>query len=162
MNISIRTFSPDDRKTIESFITELRRFIMDLDPIHRVRMEPGYIEHEYHSFLEALEKFEGACFIAEVDATPVGFIFGLIAKQSAENLLEVIPTRLGVVKDLYVASEYRNNNLGTLLIEKLQEYFKEKNCDSVWVDVFATNTHALNFYEKHEFITREIGMLKTL
>jgi ribosomal protein S18 acetylase RimI-like enzyme len=162
MNITLREYHEGDAELVKGFIQSLHHYVMTLDPIKRIRMENGFVENEFSNFISDLKNYEGKCFIAECDGKEVGFIFGLISKQSQENLLEVIPTRLGVIKDLYIEDEYRSKNIGTQLMQTMELYFIEKGCDSIWINVFAPNIHAHEFYKNHGYSDREIGLLKKL
>lgn len=162
MNITIREYQDSDAKIIRQFIGELQDFVVTLDPIKRIHRKEGCVENTFESFVENLKDFEGKCFIAEVAEKPIGFIYGLIAKQSEENLLEVAPTRLGVVKELFVQEEFRKQNIGQQLLSALEDYFRKSGCDSIWIEVFAPNLVAHNFYKTHGYADREIGMLKMI
>lgn len=55
------------------------------------------------------------------------------------------------VNTLYVDSNYRNQNLGKLLIEIAKEKARTFQCDSIVLHVFEDNINALMFYQKIGF-----------
>lgn len=160
MKITVRPYTANDKQLLISFIESLHTYLVAMDSMHRLRIEPGYGEQKVNNLLAAFEKYEGVCFFAEAEGKAIGFVAGLIAKQSEENLLEVVPTRLGVVKELFVIEEFRNQQVGERLLEKIERYFKEKGCDSVWLEVFGDNHKAQNFYKSHGYQNRMLQMLK--
>ncbi len=48
--------------------------------------------------------------------------------QTREELLELVPYKRGVVLELVVENGYRGKGIGTLLMEKIESYFKQKGC----------------------------------
>ena len=56
----------------------------------------------------------------------------------------------------------RNNGVGTALLEKMEEYFKNNGCEYVFISVFAYNEKALSFYDKHNYHARMIDNIKKL
>lgn len=151
-----------DRATIISLMEELQDHVVKLDPIKRIRRLPGYGEDTYSGMMEYIRENEGTCIIAESAGEVVGFISGLIAKQSEDNLLSVVPTRLGVVKELYVRPQFRKQKVGKALMEQMEDYFQKCGCDSIWINLFAPNEKAHEFYKSHGYSDREIGMLKKI
>ncbi|MBI4008700.1 GNAT family N-acetyltransferase [Candidatus Roizmanbacteria bacterium] len=147
MNLLLRNYHPKDKEKVISLIESMQKYAASLDPIKRVRCMPGYGKHTYKEMEESFIKNNGKCFVAELDSHIVGYIWGLIAKQTPQNLLSVIPSKYGVIKDFFVDEKYRNRQIGSLLIKKLESYFKESSCDSVFLQVFAPNKNAYEFYK---------------
>jgi GNAT superfamily N-acetyltransferase len=160
--IHLREYQESDQTKLISLIEKLQEHVASLDPIERVRKMPGYGQNTFNNATEFVKSRQGKIFVAEHDNKIVGYITGFINKQSQENLLEVIPTQLGIVVDLFVVDTHRSKSIGTLLMERMQEYFKQQGCDSVWVTVFVPNLLAHSFYKKLGFIDRELGMLKKI
>ncbi len=52
--------------------------------------------------------------------------------------------------------------MGTLLINKMEDYFKEMGCEYIFVDVFAYNKNAINFYSKKGYHARMHNYLKKI
>ena len=47
-------------------------------------------------------------------------------------------------------------------MEKIENYFKSINCEYVYIDVFAYNDAAINFYRKQGYHTRMLVDIKKL
>lgn len=56
--------------------------------------------------------------------------------------------RRGLVYHLAVAEKYRNQGVGTLLMEELEKRFQEKGCIRIYLLVTRENREATEFYEK--------------
>lgn len=160
--IIINEYRDDDYSFLEECIEELQKYIVSIDPIKRVSIKEGYKEFYTKKLLKNIEELNGKIFIANKGDKKVGFVAGFIQEQTEENLLELIPTKLGYVADIYVKEECRGEKIGKLLLNKIEQYFKEQNCDSIWIQVVAYNESAHNMYLKGGYSDREIGMLKKI
>ncbi|KAI4443525.1 GNAT family N-acetyltransferase [Schaedlerella arabinosiphila] len=61
---------------------------------------------------------------------------------------------------LHVSEEYRNMEIGTELIRKIESIAKEKGIDGVYLHAEATNNGACKFYEKMGFKRERIQFVK--
>lgn len=160
--ITIKQFEPEDKKTLFILIEELQDYLMQIDPMKRLRRLPGYGKKYIINLLKKIEQEEGIIFIANVADVPAGFIAGIIEEQNKDNLLECMPTKPGRVLELIVSKKQRGKNIGSLLMKKIEEYFQQKNCDVARVEVFEPNKLAHNFYKKLKYSDRVIDMIKKL
>lgn len=71
------------------------------------------------------------------------------------NLLYTVSTALGsrvaILEDMVVLDEYRNKNIGTLLINYAKEFAKEKSCKRITLLTDSNNTNAHEFYKRNGF-----------
>lgn len=159
--ITIRNYIESDRPIIQKFIEESQDYVVGLDPMKRLRREPEYGESYTNDFLDFVNKNKGVIFMAMDGDKPIGMAGGAYKEQSKENLLELIPTKVGTLSELYIIPDYRGKGVGKMLVEKFEEYLKESGCDSIWLTVVDCNP-AHQFYKKMGFVDREIGMLKNI
>ena len=68
----------------------------------------------------------------------------------------------GKISELIVTSKIRGKGVGQALIEKMEQYFKSKDCEYVLVDVFAYNENAIKFYDKKGYHPRMITNIKRI
>lgn len=162
MIITFREYKNEDRALLLEFIRNLGDFVKSIDPLKRIQNNSGFFELDLNDTLEKIEKYQGKIYFAESKKKISGYIAGVIWEQSEKNKLEIGQHKLGEVIDLIVKEELRGQGVGTALLKKMENYFKEKDCDSMWVSVFAPNENAHNLYKKFGFINREIGMLKQI
>ena len=151
MDVEIREYQDKDKELLKSLIEKLMDCVVTTDPIKRIRRMKRFGEVNMKRLLKKIDNNGGNIFFAEVDGKVVGYVAGFISKQSKENLLEVIPTKLGIIDDLYVDDNYRGKQIGTTLMGKIEEYFKSIDCDSIWIEVFAPNKKAHDYYKKLEY-----------
>lgn len=67
-----------------------------------------------------------------------------------------------LIDGLYVDTEYRNNGIATMLIEKSLNIIKDTNVDFVDINVMSTNRVAINLYKSFGFNEFKIGFRKNL
>jgi ribosomal protein S18 acetylase RimI-like enzyme len=87
---------------------------------------------------------------------------GTIPPQTKEDLLEGIPSKDGIVLELVVEADYRKKGVGTMLMNKLEEYFRQNKCDASRVGVFLPNIKARRLYKKLGYRDRDVYMIKKL
>lgn len=158
--VSIKKYSAEDKKILVQLIEELQDYLVLIDPLKRLQRLSLYGENYIEDLLEKIEEKNGAIFISSVKDIPVGFIAGTINIQDQDNLLECIPTKSGRVLELIVSEKHRGKKIGSLLMQKLEEYFQHQNCDIVRVEVFEPNEPAHGFYKKFGYTDRVIDMVK--
>ncbi|MFA7301430.1 MAG: GNAT family N-acetyltransferase [Candidatus Shapirobacteria bacterium] len=161
MNITIREYQENDKERIKLWIEQLHDYLVKLDPDYRLRRLPEYGQVFTDELFDFIEDGNGKIFIAMDDDLPIGFSAGAIDKQSNKNLLEVVPSTLGVISDVFVNENYRGQGIGKQLLNKLEDYLKSIGCDSLWLNVVSFNP-AHQVYSKLGFHDREIGMFKKI
>lgn len=162
MNITFREYKEEDKNTLLQLSKKLGEHGKSMDPIQRIKNFPGFAELDLEDNLENVSKYQGKIWLAEDAGKAIGYIVGVIWEQSEKNKLEIGPHVLGEVIDLYVDEGHRNQGLGTKMLSRVEEYFKEKGCDSMWISHFGPNEIAHKTYEKFGFVTRQVGMLKNI
>lgn len=158
--ISIKQFESKDKETLFSLIEELQDYLVQIDPLKRLRRLSGYGEKYANKLFAKIKKGNGIIFIAYVENIPLGFIAGVVEKQDDVDLMECIPTKSGRVLELIVSKKQRGKNIGSLLMEKIEEYFQQQGCDVARVEVFEPNNLASQFYKKLGYNGRVIDMIK--
>lgn len=163
MDIQIRESRDEDLVFIKSCYEKLHDFAVSIDPIKRIRKMPGYVEVYFAKFLKNIKNNEGVIYIVEVDGKAVGYVAGFVAdKQSEENLLEVVPSQLGIISNIYLDPEYREKKIGPQLMKTIEAYLISKNCDAIWVDTNGFNERAIRLYKSAGFSEREVGLMKKI
>ena len=87
---------------------------------------------------------------------------GIITEYNEYDYLDYKCPKRGEIIELIVTKKTRSKGLGKLLIEKIEEYFKSKDCEYVIVDIFAYNDNAMNFYFKNNYHPRMVTCIKKI
>lgn len=162
MKIELIEYSEKNRKDLIRCIDGLQKHVIEIDPLHRETASPGYAETYTVSLLKAVQEKEGKIYFAEVDGKIAGVIAGTIQQEAYGGTMEVIPAKSAWVRELYVDQVYRGKGIGTFLMNKIEEYFKDKGCTIILLNIFAPNIESHNFYKVKGYVDRGITMLKEL
>jgi len=162
MNIETREYVDDDYPELQKCVDNLQKHIVDVDPLRRQIAPPGYSQAYTDKLLKAVSEKEGKIYFAVCDNKIAGVITGSISPESPGGTLEVIPTKTGWVRELYVYPEYRKKGIGTVLMSVLENYFKVKDCKVILLNIFAPNKESHDFYVLKGYADRDITMIKEL
>lgn len=92
----------------------------------------------------------------------IGLIMGTIPPYEEYDYLDYKCPKRGIITELIVTFKIRSKGVRQTLMEKIEEYFKFNNCEYVFVDVFAYNEKAINFYNKKRYHPRMYTNIKRL
>lgn len=162
MNVTIRPYQPDDRRTIVRLYDDFQDFLVAMDPIKRLRRLPGYGMIAFQKSLRDIEKKNGVMCVAMKENRIIGFVVGVIIKQKAIERYECIPTITGRVTELFVQESQRGKNVGSLLMQNIEHYFKANDCNVIRIEVFEPNAGAHSFYQSHGYTDRLRDIIKQI
>jgi len=161
--IDIRPHHSTDQSALLQLMAELQEHLSAMDPLKRIRNIEDfdgakYIDH----LLEKVRHDKGEIFVAEEQDKLLGFIAGTIPNEDPDDALDHYPAKEGNIIELVVSQKHRGQGAGRALMEKMETYFREKNCEYIRVGCFAPNTGTHVFYEKCSYTDRYTEMLKKL
>ncbi len=152
----------DDAVALIEFLEALQDYLVAIDPLERLRRLPQYGPTYFPTLLQKISEKQGKIFIAKRGNIPVGMIAGIIEDTSEEEELEMIPTKCGVILELFVDEGYRGEKIGFSLMHAIEKYFQDEKCTLISIEVFVPNKIAHNFYQKLGYQDRNITVVKTL
>jgi len=100
----------------------------------------------------------GEIFVAETEGKIVGFISLNIVNKNDELITKRVDTVY--ISDMVVLPEYRNRGIGKKLLDKAEEFTKERKIKYIKLIVFADNEVVKKLYEEKGFSSYEVTMLK--
>jgi ribosomal protein S18 acetylase RimI-like enzyme len=160
MKVKIREYQESDRAVFVKLMEQLMDYIASIDDLKRIRRMPEFGESFTQRMLKNVAENNGIIYVAELDSELVGVVVGTIPDQTKEDLLEHVPSKFGEVLEIVVKAGYRGRGVGTMLMNKLEEYFKENNCNILGVGVLAPNKDAHRLYGKLGYEDRSFYMTK--
>jgi ribosomal protein S18 acetylase RimI-like enzyme len=107
-----------------------------------------------------IEETESNIFVAEIDKLLTGFIVILIS--STANFPLLVPRKFAVIDNIGVHPNFRNQGVGTALIETAQAWAKNKGAENIELNVYLFNTNAIYLYQKLGFKTIIYKMCKSM
>lgn len=149
-------------ENVKDLLVELEEYIISIDKDELDTLHPEYRDKMALLDLEELKQNNGKCFLARENNNIIGLIMGCEYKYDEYDYLDYKCPKAGEITELIVSKKTRNKGVGTLLIEKMENYFKSIGMEYVKMEVFAYNDKAINFYEKKGYHTRGLIDIKKL
>lgn len=160
--MNIREYTTEDKEKLIAVLYRFQEYLVELDSLKRIQCQPGFGEVYVGDLLEKVGKNSGKILIVEEDSRIIGFASGYIEEISEQERLGYIPIISGYIPDVYLDPEYRGSGIGKQLMEKMEQYFKEKNCNLVSFRVLQSNEGAHEFYKTLGYADREYIMEKMI
>lgn len=145
---------------VRNLLVELEEYIVSIDEDNLDTVGKDYREKMALYDLEEIKENNGKVFLAISDNKVLGLIMGIERKYSEEDYLDYKCPKAGEITELIVTPKERSSGVGRTLINKMEEYLKSIGCEYIFVDVFAYNYKAINFYAKDGYHTRMTTMIK--
>ncbi len=111
------------------------------------------------SITKTLKDKSSIILIVEENGKLVGTVSGWVTEIKSDLFNDT--TKFGYLQYLFVLPKYRNKGLSSKLKNKLFDWFKEKGCNFIRLDVASTNP-AIKAYEKWGFEVDSLKMIKQL
>ncbi len=145
---------------VKDLLIELQEYISKLDKEKYNILTPKFRNKYFLHLMEEVKENNGIIYIVVEEERVVGLVAGYILKE--ENTYDFKSPKRGFVKDLIITKDKRSLGYGKLLLQKIENYFKEVGCSAVRLDVFGYNENALNFYYKENYFKRVVEMQKNI
>lgn len=163
MEITIRQYEERDRVALEKMIEDLQDHEAGVDPLQLIVKKEGFGRVYVDWLNERVAKEDGIIYIAASEGNVIGMVSPTIQHYAKHEVLgRSSGNPYGYVTDLFVASEFRGQDIGTQLMNKAEEYFKSKGCDYATVGVLAPNQGTWDFYKKIGYDERYIDFIKKI
>lgn len=162
MNYQIKDYQEKYRDQVIKHFENFQDYLIAMDPDKRLRRMPGYGKNVLNSELEDIKEKGGIFYVAVEDEKVFGFVVGMFIKLSKQDLQGTYPAIMGRIEELYVDPNFREQGIGTKLMDKIEEYFKQKGCQYIWVEVFKPNIRTHELYQRLGYEDRDIEMIKKL
>ncbi|WP_117235421.1 GNAT family N-acetyltransferase [Vibrio maerlii] len=79
-------------------------------------------------------------------------LFGFVTGHFCELVSTVSkPVQMGSIDELYITPDQRRNGLAMKLVSRLEQTFEEYGVQQVFVEVWAFNQSAIEFYQSNQF-----------
>lgn len=147
-------------ENVRDLLVELEEYIVSIDEDNLDQVGKDYREKLAIIDLEEVKDNNGKCFLAIQDSEVIGLIMGIERTYEETDYLDYKCPKSGEITELIVTKKVRARGVGKELMNKMEEYFKNIGCEYIFVDVFGYNINGINFYEKNDYHTRMLSMVK--
>ncbi len=141
--MKIREAKIFDAVIVKELYNELREYELSLlkDEIKKIQ-----INWERKKDIKSIRKFLRSknikIFVAEDCEKTVGFIIGEVSKG--------VKYKEGSF-DIFVKPDFRGKGIGKNLMKEMTDWFKNKSCKSIRLNVYSSNKEAKEFYKNLNF-----------
>ena len=160
--MEITELKPKYASQAKDLLVELQKYIIKMDEFFLNIIGENFREQYYKKLVSKTKRNSGKIYIAKSGEKVVGLIAGYIEKYSKSDAIDYACPKKGIIAELIVTMQQQKNGVGQKLMDKMQQYFLEENCEYVSLEVFAYNQNAKRFYEKNGFCERCVIMAKKI
>ena len=162
MEYEIKPYEEKYAEKVARLGEEFMDFLIPLDFESRLRRTPEYGKFSLERKVKRLGP-QTAFYVALVRTEPVGFVFGAMdPTPPPQAWYGMHPYTQGTGEELYVKPEYRGKGIGRALMQKVEEFFRQNNCEYISISVLAFNKDAAALYERLGFHPRGVVLSKKL
>lgn len=147
---------------IKDLLVELEKYIISIDEDNLDRLHPEYRDKMAVLDLEKVKNNNGKCYLAVENEKAIGLIMGYVRTYDEYDYLDYKCPKSGEISELIISKEARGKGIGKQLMKKMENYFKSIDCEYVFLDVFAYNKNAVEFYKKEGYHSRMLIDVKRL
>lgn len=140
----------------------MQNYLIDIDDWHTQILLPHYREEMFKIAKNKVDKQNGKIYLYVEKNLVKGLIIGIVEEKDEIDKLTNDYAKTGSILELVVKSSIRGQGIGKILLEKMEEYFKSINCKRINIEVFGPNEKGLNFYEKNNYIVRDMIVSKKI
>ena len=147
---------------VKDLLVELEEYILSIDLDYLDQLHPEYRDKMAILDLKEVNEYQGKCYLAVKNDKVIGLIMGIIPPYEEYDYLDYKCPKRGEITELIITQKERSTGVGQALMTKMEEYFKMMGCEYVFVDVFAYNEKAINFYQRDGYHPRMYNSIKKL
>lgn len=147
---------------IKELLVELEKYIISIDEDNLDRLHPEYRDKMAVLDLGEVKNNNGKCYLAVENEKAIGLIMGYVRTYDEYDYLDYKCPKSGEISELIISKEARGKGIGKQLMKKMENYFKSIDCEYAFLDVFAYNKNAVEFYKKEGYHSRMLIDVKRL
>lgn len=127
---------------------QVHELIMQVHKLHVQERSDIYKDTDplsIDNFIEELSKDSNIYLVAEIENKVIGICFSEIKEISDNKIMK--DRKILHIVDICINEANRKNGIGKKLYDKMFEFAKEMNVDSIELMVWGFNKNAIKFYE---------------
>lgn len=156
-DISLREATPDDARELAKLWWGLATEMEKFHPTNELQDKQTVISNTTRSYTQLLLSDRYQAYIAEYEGTAIGYID---AEQRNSDVMTMSKNIL--IRQLFVKPDYRNEGIGSTLLDKILEFANETDQEYITVPVEWDNTDAQRLYKSRNFEEKQVRLVKTL
>lgn len=158
MKVKIRRATKKDLPQLVKLWRKFMKYHLKLSPFYMKLVRNAHREWIKYMKAKKLGKKNSVVFVAVKDKKLIGYATANVKKNKPIYKLK----RYGVFGSFFVLSEYRGKGIGTMLKNKVFEWFKSKKIKHVEIGIMVGNERVKKLYERWGFKDYSIDMRRKL
>ena len=110
-------------------------------------------EHGKTYFSQLLAQDNSICFLAEDDGEIIGYLIGYLKSKG-----QLRPIQLTELESMFVQSEFRDQGIGSELVNRFQKWSQERGADRIFVTAYMASEKAVRFYRRLGFKPESLSL----
>jgi ribosomal protein S18 acetylase RimI-like enzyme len=156
----IREAIKDNSKIIAVQARELLEHVQKTEDVYLCNLEKNTNENITLWIEKVISSQKEIIFVAEdISKSIIGFIMGKITKPF---IPESTIKKIGYIDMCWVDSAYRGKEIGKQLVQRIEQFFLEKNIEYVDLNYIIGNEEAEYFWEKEGYKPYRVSSRKKL
>ena len=144
---------------------ELCEIIEEVDGLHREQLphlfqKPDGPIREWTYYMAQLKEEDIAWFVAELKGQLAGFVH--VEMRDTPPIPIVVPRRVAIVDNLAVRQGMRRAGIGRALMQRAEQWARQRGADDIELTVYEFNQAAIAFYRSLGYETSNRRMDKRL
>jgi len=157
MEIKIKALSTDDSTDTFNAVSEL--FYDMYEFMSKKGLNLKLSENGKYLWIKSIRGLLGKLnmvYMAIINDEIIGFCAGNIRLSPAF----LGNKKIGYISHVYVKQKYRKNKVGVILVNHIEQWFKEKKVDFIELEVLNQNASAIKFWSSLNYSIDYIKMIK--
>lgn len=148
-------------ENVKELLVELQEHIQNIDKEGYNVLTKDFRKMCFEKILTEVQDNNGKILLYKENNEIIGLIIGIVNNEKVDTYDFKAPKR-GRITELVVSKKSRKKGVGTLLLNKMEEYLKSISCEDILIEAFAYNESAIKFYEKNNYHMRVLDMTKSV
>jgi GNAT superfamily N-acetyltransferase len=161
-DITIRPYRATDKQNLRTCIEDLQDYFVSIDVTGTFTRKPAYGRIYGDYVLNEVKKHNGVIYVVTEGKKMIAFIAGAIYKQTKFDKTYTTPKRTGWVLLLYVDAAYRKQKIGTVLMDKIEDYFAKNGCESIRLEAVGSHSKPYAYYKRRGYRAWAVDMIKPI
>lgn len=160
--INIKKYSSENFQDLIFCMEKLQDYIVKIDPLELNIKTKDYWNNYTKILLENVKKNNWIIYMIFDEKICIWCVAWIIEVPDKNDAYEIKDIKTWNIIELFIDENYRWQKLWQKLMDLMEKYFKENNCDYSYIDVFSPNIKAYNFYVKLWYGDRMVTMSKKI
>ena len=156
----IRKAHMDDMDALSRLYKEFHDFHVRSFPDRLVRSDSSFGVEQHEEIKKIIENDDAVILVAEVDNQLVGLGEAYMREDKRSPLS--IPHKYGYLQSLSVTEAFRGRDIGTRLLEAIEQWSKKRGATEIRLDVWEFKEGPARFYGKYGYRTLRRTMVRKL